>query len=397
MKVLIFSEMFPKIGSPSSGIFVKKRIEYLEKNGSIEFDFAPVSTYDGFLISMIKKVKKIPVIQLQEHISIEDRKFKVIKVPLSIITRYNLLKQKTEAWKVYAEKMAHALERNFRITDYDIIHAHRAFPEGYSAKILSEKYNLPYIVTSHGGEIHSSKTQHKEVILDILENASKAIFVSDNLRKTAMMDGYSDNNSVVIPNGIDTELFRPMDKKKIRIELNIYKKDFKYVGFVGNLVHVKRADKLPEIFKKITEKYTHVCFIVVGDGPLRKQITKECNKMNLDVYFAGKVSPTEVPYFMNAMDVMILPSRNEGFGIVALEAQACGIPVVGSDTGALLEIIDNNGTVITDGEDYEKRFSQAVVKAFNTQIKKEVVRKKAVQFDWEKVIDEEISVYRESK
>jgi len=98
---------------------------------------------------------------------------------------------------------------------------------------------------------------------------------------------------------------------------------------------------------------------------------------------------------MNAMDVMILPSRNEGFGAVIIEAQACGVPVVGSSNGGIPEAIGDGGIVIEEGEDFEKRFAEAVVEMLKNPIEREYLRERALGFSWENIVKREVAVYEE--
>jgi len=143
----------------------------------------------------------------------------------------------------------------------------------------------------------------------------------------------------VIGNGYNPEVFHPMDKREIRQILKIYKTDQKYVGFVGSLIEDKRADKLGTIFTEISKLVKDVTFIVVGDGPLRERIMKETAPLN--VIFTGKVPPEQVSQWMNAMDIMVLPSRHEGLSTVAVEAQACGTIVVGVTTEVYQRLLDS--------------------------------------------------------
>ncbi|ACR80322.1 MULTISPECIES: glycosyltransferase [Kosmotoga] len=393
MKILIFSEMFPKPNAPSSGIFVKKRLEYLLKEKRMDFDFAPISTFDTSLISFVKRLKKIPRIELTDFLEVEHKKFKVFQVPLKTVTRYEMIKGKTKAWIKYAEEMMKTLEQNFKVSDYNLIHAHRAFPEGHAAFLLSEKYKIPYIVTSHGSEIHSAENDFLKLIIDILENSSKAIFVSEYLRKDAIKKGYSGRKSVVIPNGIDTDIFKPVDKTKARKKLNIYQKDYKYVGFVGNLIPIKRADKLPEIFHDISRSIPNIHFIVVGDGYLKRDIEKRTK--DLQITFTGRIKPERVPIYMNAMDVMILPSRNEGWPCVVLEAQACGVPVVGSSNGGIPEAIGDNDMIVTEGPNFENRFAKRVIYVLKNSVSPNKLRRRAVKFSWKSMVRREIEIYCE--
>jgi len=214
----------------------------------------------------------------------------------------------------------------------------------------------------------------EELYIDVLGNADKVIFVSNALLNKAKSLSYSGTDAVVIPNGIDPKIFKFLDKEKIKRELELNKK---VVGFVGGLKPIKRADKFPEIFENIASTQ-EVEFLVVGDGELRENVEKECKQKNLNVKFVGRVPNDEVPYYMNAMDVMILPSRNEGFGAVIIEAQACGVPVVGSSNGGIPEAIGDGGIVVEEGEDFEKRFAEAVVEMLKKPIDSGYLRKRAL-------------------
>ena len=139
------------------------------------------------------------------------------------------------------------------------------------------------------------------------------IFVSKALLEKARSFGYSGRNAVIIPNGYDPQIFKPLDKGQARRQLGIHSEGYKYVGFVGNLIEIKRADKLVEIFDLVRRGYPKVKFIVVGDGYLRGKMEQEAKDKGLEVLFTGRLDQSEVAKYMNAMDVMILPSRREGF------------------------------------------------------------------------------------
>jgi len=181
----------------------------------------------------------------------------------------------------------------------------------------------------------------------------------------------------------------------MRKNLGVYRPNFKYVGFVGNLNEIKRADKLPTIFWEIHKRVPDVMFIVVGDGPLRKKVEQDTSGLN--VVFTARIPQEEVANWMNAMDVMVLPSRNEGFGAVAVEAQACGTIVVGSSNGGIPEAVGFEECIVQEGHDFEKRFADKVVElltsdqdAFRNQI-----MLRAKQFTWESIVSRELEVYNE--
>ncbi len=223
---------------------------------------------------------------------------------------------------------------------------------------------------------------------------------------TARELGYTGDNCTASRNGVNTKNFYIIsdeEKNSIRERYNIKGKN---IGFVGAVNKIKRADKFAEIFESIkhldpSNEYT---FTVVGDGPLKSQVEKECNEKGLKAVFTGNQDVDMVRNLMNTMDVMILPSRREGFGCVITEANACGVPVVGrcgvpvvgSDAGGISEAIGIKENIVADGDEFEKRIAKRVVEVANSENDKESLSKYTLEnFSWDKIAEDEASFYGE--
>jgi len=350
----------------SRGIFITNRLKTLQ-SFDINFDVYGITFKNTFGVKLLKKILSKTIINpTASFYEVKGIKYKYASFSRSLGDVFNSRVLKKNNQIKDSKEVAEDLFDKIKDNEFDIIHAHGMYKPsaGLIAKLLSQKLSVPYVVTCHGSDINLLMPLAKELYVDVLENASKVIFVSNALLNKAKSFGYAGENSVVIPNGIEPVIFKPLDKEKIKKELGLSKK---VVGFVGNLVNVKRADKLPEIFSYISSIYDAE-FLVVGDGELRKSIENECKKRKLKVKFVGSVSHEEVPYYMNAMDVMILPSRNEGWPCVVLEAQGCGVAIVGSSNGGIPEAIGDGGIVVEEGEDFEKRFAESVVKLLENPI-----------------------------
>lgn len=289
------------------------------------------------------------------------------------------------------------------IEECDMVSCHWGYPHGRIAYWINKKFKKPYIVTYHGSDVHTMPFENEHIkikVLQIMENAKQNIFVSKKLMDTARELGYTGDNCTASRNGVNTKNFyiiSDTEKNSIKEKYNISGKN---VGFVGAINKIKRADKFAEIFDKIKQldsnnEYT---FTVVGDGPLKSQVEKECNEKGLKAVFTGNQNVDMVRNLMNTMDVMILPSRREGFGCVITEANACGVPVVGSDAGGISEAIGIKENIVADGDEFEKRIAKRVVEVVNFENDKESLSKYTLEnFSWNKIAEDEASFYREGE
>jgi len=390
--ILLFSEMFPKPKSSSSGVFIVERLKALTELG-VPFDFAPVSTFDNFPIRLVKKLKGYSPSEPIKSVQVNQRKYPVLNVSLGLRDRIGLIRQEANSWVKYAQGMAIAIERNKKIEEFHLLHAHRVFPEGYAAMLLSEKHNIPYIVTAHGGEIHSISNNNKAFIKEVLEKAAKAIFVSKALMKDACEKlGYEKSNGIVIPNGVDTNVFKPMDKEGAKKKLSL-PLDKKIVGFVGNLIEVKGADRLPAIARELMKLRSDVFFLIVGDGPLMKTLRERMPCEN--TRFTGRIQHDLMPLALNTMDVMVVASRNEGFPATILEARGCGILVIGTEAGGISEAIDSDGIGGIVCENVEKSLSEAVDSSLDRGFHLASSRGTVQIPSWKDTVQSEARVYRE--
>lgn len=287
------------------------------------------------------------------------------------------------------------------IEECDMVSCHWGYPHGRIAYWINKEFKKPYIVTYHGSDVHTMPFENEHIktkVLQIMKNAKQNIFVSKKLMDTARELGDTGDNCTASRNGVNTKNFYIIsntEKNSIKEKYNISGKN---VGFVGAINKIKRADKFAEIFDKIKQldsnnEYT---FTVVGDGPLRAHVEKECKEKGLKAVFTGNQDVDMVRNLMNTMDVMIIPSRREGFGCVITEANACGVSVVGSDAGGIPEAIGIDENIVADGEDFETRIAKRVVEVANSENDRESISKNTLEnFSWNKIAEDEASFYRE--
>ncbi|MFA5771218.1 MAG: glycosyltransferase [Thermoplasmata archaeon] len=394
VKIFYLSQEHPLPNNPISQIFITYRVKVLNaqrQDPDLYFLEKKYGSGCAFLRKMLGKTdyqnQHLPVIR-------DGIKWNgvVYKFGFKELIQRKINKNKFE--RQSCEKIARDILSSTDFTNYDMIHCYSPYPEGYVGTLLSQKTGLPLVITCIGSDIHTRPQLNpviRELTVAAMTKANKVIFVSNSLLDTAQKLGYSGENAVVIPNGVDLTTFTIQERESNKRELGL---SGKVVGFVGNLIRVKRADMFPAIFKQIQETQKNVEFLIVGDGEFKKSIADKCKILGIRAKFMGFVETPLVPKCMNAMDVLILPSRNEGFPCVVLEAQACGVPIVGSGNGGVPEAIGDAGIIVKEGMQFEERFADAVIKAVNMKWDRDLLRRRALKFDWNVTVQKEIEIYQ---
>ncbi|MFN3939450.1 MAG: N-acetyl-alpha-D-glucosaminyl L-malate synthase BshA, partial [Chitinophagales bacterium] len=209
----------------------------------------------------------------------------------------------------------------------------------YIAKqILKERgYVLPFITTLHGTDITlvGKDETFIPVVQFSIEKSDGITAVSDSLRKETYQHFEISKSIEVIPNFIDFSRFKKLNKEHFRKV--IARNGEKIVIHTSNFRKVKRVDDVVKVFCMVRNKL-QAKLLLVGDGPERQNIEKMTRQVcnHEDVHFLGKQEAIEE--LLAIADLFILPSESESFGLAALEAMACQVPVISSDTGGLPEI-----------------------------------------------------------
>ena len=234
-----------------------------------------------------------------------------------------------------------ALENLLEKVDIDIIHGHYLFPAGAAAVEIGNAHNIKTYVTAHGSdmfELYKTQPLMRSTIKKVLKNADGVFAVSNALRHEIIATGVSGiaDKTKLSWNSVDINKFSNNGNDSFKREYNLLDKPI--VLFVGNLIKRKNVDSLLEAKKIANSDYY---LVIVGDGPLFKKLKKKVKEENIpDVIFTG--SRNDVENIIPSCDMLILPSFSESFGLVLIEALACGKPVIGSDVGGITEIINKD-------------------------------------------------------
>lgn len=324
-----------------------------------------------------------------EYVSIDQIKFRNLWVEMGLINY--LLAHKFHKNIVIDEKALLQYVNIFK--DYDLVSAH-GVEAIFLAHLIKNELGIPYVATWHGSDINVTPFKSKQKyssIKNLLSNADHNFFVSEKLLKKSQ-NICSKSKSSVLYTGPSSYFYKYTDElvKSIEHEYNI---KTKYViGFIGNLIPIKNVLILPEIFKLIQEKLnTDVSFVIVGDGILQgkfEELIKEYNISN--VKFLGKMEPKDIPKVMNILDVLILPSLNEGMPRVLLEAQSCGVHCVGSDRGGIPEAIGIENCFVLDDNFVINAANRIITILVEAHDKPKLSEK----FSWHKALQSELMVYQ---
>ena len=234
-----------------------------------------------------------------------------------------------------------ALEKLLQKEDIDIIHGHYLFPAGAAAVEVGNNHGIKTYVTAHGSdmfEVYKKQPLMRSTIKKVLKKADCVFAVSNALRHEIIatgVDGISSKTRLSM-NSVDIDKFSPDENNSFKEELKLTDKPI--VLFVGNIIKRKNVESLIEAKKIANSDYY---LVIVGNGPLFDKLNKKVKDENIrDVIFTG--SRDDVENIIPSCDVLVLPSYSESFGLVLIEALACGKPIIGSNVGGITEIITND-------------------------------------------------------
>lgn len=242
----------------------------------------------------------------------------------------------------YDTALASKLVDVVKYANLDILHVHYAIPHAavaYMAKkiLLTEGRYVPTVTTLHGTDITLVGTNpaFAPVVAFSINKSDGVTAVSDSLRKQTNDYFKIEKDIKVIYNFIDFKRFSK--KNKDHFKKAIAPNGERILVHVSNFRKVKRVDDVVRVFEKVYQKMP-VKLLLIGDGPERKGIEDLCRKVGLchEIRFLGKQDAIEE--LLAVADLFILPSESESFGLAALEAMACEVPVISSNVGGLPEV-----------------------------------------------------------
>jgi N-acetyl-alpha-D-glucosaminyl L-malate synthase BshA len=297
---------------------------------------------------------------------------------------------------LYTAVLASKMVEVAKYSNLELLHVHYAIPHATSAYLAKEilgREKIKVITTLHGTDITlvGLDPSFLPLVKFSIERSDGVTAVSRFLREKTLTQ-YNINKEIeVIPNFVDTKKFHRLPGSEVRCLLDrAASSDEKILVHVSNFRQVKRVPDAIRIFNLVKKKVPSK-LILVGDGPDRSECERLCRELELcdDVKFFGKQAA--LVEILSASDLFLMPSQSESFGLSALEAMSCGVPVVSSSVGGLPELNVHGETgYIAEIGDVE-RMAKYVIDLLTNENKHhlfaEACRRRAVEkFDAEKIV-----------
>jgi len=235
----------------------------------------------------------------------------------------------------------------------DLIHAHNTLYAGVLATCLKQNHGIPFVLTEHSSAYLSKKIRkwQRPLVSDVLKQAAARIVVSKYLGKV-LEQSFPPVASPWewVPNILD-----PLFEYQFALEEEISNSRTSFCFLtIGSLVWIKGHEILLKAFAWAFKDKQHVYLRIGGDGPLRKNLEKLCQQLGIknQVKFLGQLTREQVLAEIRRCDAFVLPSLHETFGVVLIEALACGKPVIATMCGGPEEIVNpTNGLLVPPGDE----------------------------------------------
>ena len=306
----------------------------------------------------------------------------------------------------YDLALANQMVNLIEFENIDILHVHYAIPHATSAflakQIMGEKAaHIPIITTLHGTDITlvGSDASYKTVVDFSINQSDGVTAVSEYLKEETYRRFDIKKEIEVIPNFIDLDRFKKSNKSHFKRA--ICPNDEKVIVHVSNFREVKRVPEVVSVFHKILQGGVEAKLLLVGDGPDRQKAERRCRDLDIcgEVRFLGKQENVEE--ILSIADLFLIPSGSETFGLAALEAMSCSVPVISTNIGGLPEVnIHGETGYLCDLDDVECMADYGVKILSDGKLHKKLsrnARKRAELFEMDKVVTQYEEYYKEIK
>jgi teichuronic acid biosynthesis glycosyltransferase TuaC len=384
MKLLTFSTLFPNAEQPSHGIFVETRLRHLIAGGEATSRVVAPVPWFPFRhprFGQYARFANVPKEETRFNINIAHPRYPLPpKVGM------------TAAPFLLANAMKPVMRRIIDGGyDFDLIDAHYFYPDGVAAAMLGRYFNKPVVITARGSDITFIPRYRfpRKMIQWAAKQASGIVTVCEALKTEIVALGVDADRIVALRNGVDLNLFQPVERETMRETLHL--RQFTLLS-VGRLEPVKGHELIIAALPMLQD----VCLMIAGNGPERHRLQALAIHLGVAnrVKFLGALPQTELRNFYGAADALVLASSREGWANVLLESMACGTPVVASNVWGTPEVVASADAGVL----MQERTVEGVAAAIRTlqarYPERAATRRYAEQFSWNETTAGQLKLFR---
>jgi teichuronic acid biosynthesis glycosyltransferase TuaC len=393
MKILVLSHMYPSTANEVGGIFVHYQIKALLAQGCEIRVISPVPWVPPLLCCVSSKWRayaSLPHKALWEGVEVRYPRY--LAFPRAGFF--------CSSGKRMYRGVRELIERIHRDFPFQVIHAHVALPDGDAASRLTRRLEKPLVITIHGQDLQ--RTIHRNSrcfrrVFQTLNAASRVIVVSRKLKRIAVEQFGMEDKYVIVPNGVDPE--RILDSGTAVREQG---GEFPILLSVSSLIKIKGIDLNLRAVARLRDKYPTIRYVVIGDGSEKSKLKALTRKLGIEdrVTFLGRLPHQEAMQHMAACDIFSLPSWEEGFGVVYLEAVAHGKPVIACRGEGIEDVVTHGETGLLVKPKAVDSLVEAIRFLLDHSDKAKAIGERArelilTNYTWEKNAERTLRVYKE--
>lgn len=385
LRVLLFSTLYPSAARPGHGIFVETRLRHLLAAGGVEARVvAPVPWFPSAhpRFGDYAKLARTPRRETRNGIAVEHPRYLLPPRIGMNVAPYALFRG--------ALGTVRRLRESF---DFDLIDAHYYYPDGVAAGMIARRLGKPFVVTARGTDLNliPDYPRPRRLIQATARDAAASIGVCQALVDRLAGLGADPARLHVLRNGVDTALFRPLDREIARARLGLA--PGRWLLSVGWLIERKGHDIAIRALPLLPE----VRLAIVGEGELRAGLEALAARLGVAgrVRFVGAVPQAELGVWYAAADALVLCSSREGWANVLLEAMACGTPVVATAIWGTPEVVKDRTVGRLLPERTPEALAGAVLDLFADYPGREAIRAYAETMGWEATTRGQLALFRQ--
>lgn len=397
LRVLVLSHMYPSSTNEIYGIFVHQQVLEIKKQNCEAIVISPVpKAFFPFNLfkSRWRQYEKLEKNNLIEGVKVYYPRY--IIFPRLILYHYSGFLM---YWGI--SKLIKKIRLDY---EFDLIHAHVALPDGFAGLLLQEAYDKPLVVTIHGIDLYDTIHRSKKcftAVEKVFAEAARVISVSSKLKEIAEDYFLPVDNVKVIGNGVATnDLYDCKNGNEDKETLKNKRKIS--ILSVSELIKRKGQELNIKAIARLKSKYPDLVLNIIGDGPEKKNLENLSSDLGLssNVVFFGRLPHHEVIQQMRLTDIFSLPSWNESFGVVYIEAMACGKPVIACQGEGIEDVIEDgvNGVLVKpkDVDDLTNKIEMLIVEPAKANKIGERARKLVLdKYTWKENARKTVTLYKE--